>query len=58
LLVGTIGRSLFCGAMNNTIPARTLANLRIPGWAAHVSEGGVRSITLTVDRGRRSGIFC
>ena len=24
----------FAGAMNNTIPARTLANLRIPGWGA------------------------
>jgi hypothetical protein len=50
-----LGWSLFCRAMNNTIPARTLANLRIPGWAAHVSEGGrLRSITLTVDRGRDS----
>src|ERR1700737_2806031 len=44
-----LGWSLFCGAMNNTIPARTLANLGIPGWATHVSEGGwLRSITLTV----------
>jgi hypothetical protein len=29
-----------CGTMNNTIPARTHANLRIPGWAANISERG------------------
>src|SRR4029077_4738855 len=48
-----------CGAMNNTIPARTQANLRIPAWAAHVSEGargGVR-IYATL-RGQRDEDRC